>query len=99
MGGDFLWKFAKILWWQNFFLQLWQDKPQWMELKTNGGVISITILLAFHYLISLAIANTQESEVFLLRISVGNVNTSVVTYKLITSEFLETLCKYIYLGL
>ena len=70
-----------------------------MELKTNGGVISITILLAFHYLISLAIANTQESEVFLLRISVGNVNTSVVTYKLITSEFLETLCKYIYLGL
>ena len=48
------------------------------ELKTNGGVISITVLLHVHYLISLETANTQKSEVFLLRISLGNVNASVV---------------------
>ena len=36
-------KFAKTLWWQNFFLHLWQDKPLWVELKTNGEVIFITI--------------------------------------------------------
>ena len=62
--GDLIWKFAKILWWQNFFLHLWQDKPLWVELKTNGGVIFITILLHFHYLISLETANIQKSEVF-----------------------------------
>ena len=56
-----LWKFAKILWWQNFFLHLWQDKPLWVELKTNGRVIFITILLHFHYFISLEAANTQKS--------------------------------------
>ena len=58
--GDLIWKFAKILWWQNFFLHLWQDKPLWVELKTNGGVIFITILLHFHYLISLETGNTQK---------------------------------------
>ena len=42
------------------------------------GVIFITILLHFHYFISLETANTQKSEVFLLRISLGNVNASVV---------------------
>ena len=47
-----------------------------MELKTNGGVIFITTLLHF---ISLETASTQKSEVFLLRISLGNVNASVVT--------------------
>ena len=47
--------------------------------KKNGGVIFITILLRFHYFISLETANTQKSEVFLLRISSGNVNASVVT--------------------
>ena len=47
-----------------------------MELKTNGGVIFITTLLPF---ISLETASTQKSEVFLLRISLGNVNASVVT--------------------
>ena len=47
--------------------------------KTNGGVIFITILLYFHYFISLEIANSQKIEVFLLRISLGNVNASVVT--------------------
>ena len=103
--GDLIWKFAKILWWQNFFLHLWQDKPLWVELKTNGGVIFITILLHFHYFISLETANTQKSEVFLLRISLGNVNASVVTCRYpqiynfsFRKEFLETLCKCIYLG-
>ena len=76
-----------------------------MELKTNGGVIFITILLHFHYLISLETGNTQKNEVFLLRISLGNVNASVVTCRYpqiynfsFGEEFLETLCKCIYLG-
>ena len=58
---------------------MWQDKPLWLELKTNAGVIFITTLLHFHYFISLETANTQKDEVFLLRISSGNVNASVVT--------------------
>ena len=72
-----------------------------MELKIDGGVILITILLHFHYFISLETANTQKSEVFLLRISLGNVNALVVTcrYFSLRKEFLETLCKYIYLGI
>ena len=88
-----------------FFFHLWQGKPLWVELKTNGGVIFITILLHFHYFISLETANTQKSEVFLLRISLGNVNASVVTCRYpqiynfsFRKEFLETLCKCIYLG-
>ena len=48
VGGDLIWKFAKILWWQNFFLHLWHGKPLWVKLKTNGGVIFIAILLDFH---------------------------------------------------
>ena len=39
----------------------------------------MTILLHFHYFISLETANTQKIEVFLLRISLGNLNASVVT--------------------
>ena len=81
-----------------FFLYLWQDKPLWAELKTNGGVVFVIILLHFHYFISLNTANTQKSEVFLLRISLGNVNTSVFTYRYpqiynfsFRKEFLETL--------
>ena len=62
-----------------FFFHLWQGKPLWVELKTNGGVIFITILLHFHYFISLETVNTQKSEVFLLIISSGNVNVSVAT--------------------
>ena len=50
-----------------------------MELKTTGGVIFITILLHFYYLISLELANIQKSKVFFLRISLGNVNASVAT--------------------
>ena len=42
------------------------------ELKLYGGVIFITTLPLFH----LETANTQKSEVFLLRNSSGNVNTS-----------------------
>ena len=78
-GRDLIWKFPNILWWQNFFLLLWQDKSLWVELKTNERVIFITILPHFHYFIPFETANTQKSEVFRLRISLGNVNTSVVT--------------------
>ena len=63
---------------QNLFLHLWQDKPLWVEFKTNDGVIFITILLHFHDFIFLETANTQKSQVFLLRISLGNLNASVV---------------------
>ena len=76
-----------------------------MELKTDGGVIFIAILLEIQYFISLETANTQKSEVFLLRIFLGNVNASVVTCRYpqiynfsFRKEFLETLCKCIYLG-
>ena len=64
-GGDLVWKFAIC---------------GRAELKTNGGVIFITILLHFYYFTFLETANIQKSEVFLLRISLGNVNASVVTY-------------------
>ena len=53
---------------------------------------------------SLETVNTQKSEVFLLKISSGNVNASVVTCQYpqiynfsFRKEFLETLCKCIYL--
>ena len=73
--------------------------------KNIWGVIFITILLHFHCFISLERANTQKSEVFLLKNSSGNVNASVLTcgYPQIYNfsfreEFLETLCQCIYLG-
>ena len=47
--------------------------------KNTWGVIFITILLHFHYFISLETANTQKSEMFLLRICLGNTNVSLVT--------------------
>ena len=75
-GDDLTWKFAKILWWKNFFLHLWQDKPLWVELETNGEVLFITTLLHFHDFISLETANTQNSKVFLWKIYLGNVDTS-----------------------
>ena len=60
-------------------------------------IIFINILLHFHYFISLETANTQ-SEVFLLRISLGSVNASAVTCRYTQSYnfsfgegFLETL--------
>ena len=77
------------------------DKPLWMELVTNGGVIFITILLHFHFFISLETPTSQKSEVFLLRISLGNVNAPVVTCRYpqiynfsFTKEFLESLQFY-----
>ena len=56
------------------------------------------------YLISLETANTQKSEVFLLRILSGNVNESLAICRYLQiynlsfrKEFLETLCKFTYL--
>ena len=87
-------------------LHLWQDKPLWVDLKKTGEVIFVTILLHFYYLISLETANTQKSEVLLLRISLGYVDASVVTCRYpqiqnfsFRKEFLETLGKCIYLRL
>ena len=89
----------------NFFLHLWQDKALWVAFKSNGGVIFVTILLHFHYFISLERANTQKSKVFLFRISLEIHNTSVATCRHLQmynfgfrKEFLQTLCEYIYLG-
>ena len=76
-----------------------QDKLLWVELKIYGVVIFITILPHFRYFISLELANTQKSEVLLLRIFSGNVNASAVTCQYpqiynfsFRKEFLETLC-------
>ena len=73
--------------------------------KNIFGVVFITILLHFHYFISLETANTQKSEVFLLRISLGNVNASVATCQYpqiynfsFRKDILEILCKCTYLG-
>ena len=72
--------------------------------KNKWELIFITILLNFYYFISLEIASTQKSEVLLLRISLGNVNASVVTCRYpqiynfsFRKEFLE-ICECIYLG-
>ena len=64
-------------------------------------------LLLYYYTllyISLETANTQKSEMFLLKTSSGNQNASVVTCQYpqiynfrFRSEFFETLCKCIYL--
>ena len=48
-----------FVWGQNFFLQMLGDKPLWVGIKI--------ILLQFHYFISLEAANTQKSEMFLLK--------------------------------
>ena len=71
----------------------------------KNKVVFITILPHFHYFISLETANTQIIELFHLRISSGNVNESDVTCRYpqiynfsFRKEFLETLCKCIYLG-
>ena len=64
-------------------------------------------LLLYYYTllyISLETANTQKSEMFLLKTSSGNQNASVVTCQYpqiynfrFRNEFFETLCKCIYL--
>ena len=46
--GDLIWKSAKILWEQNFFLHLWEDQPLWGALKLYGEVIFVTALSLFH---------------------------------------------------
>ena len=99
--NDLIWKCAKILWSKDFFLHLYQDNLVWVELIIYGGVIFMTILLHFHYFISLETANTQKSEVFLKKISSGNMNASVVTCRYpqvynfsFRKEFSETLCIY-----
>ena len=58
----------------SYICHLWQDKPLWIKLKLNGGVTFITVLLRFHYFISLEKGNTQKNQVFLLRIFLRNVN-------------------------
>ena len=104
-GSDLIWKFAKILSWQKVFIHLWQDKPLLAELKTNRGLLFITILLHFHNFVSLETANTEKIEMFLLRSSLGNVITLVVTSRypqiynfIFREEFSETLYKCISLG-
>ena len=59
----------------------------------------------FHYFVSFETVNTQKSKVFLLRISLGNANASVVTCQYpeiynfsFRKESLETLYKCLYLG-
>ena len=102
-GGDLIWKFANILWWQILFLHLWQDKPLWVELKTNGGVIFITILLHLNYIIFLETANTQKSGVFFKNF-IGKFECiscylsifSNFTISVLGKNFLETLCMCIY---
>ena len=73
--------------------------------KSKWGINNCYYITTLHYFISLETAKTQKSEVFLVRISLGNVNASVVTCQYpqiynfsFRKEFLETLCKCIYLG-
>ena len=49
LGGELIWKFAQILWEQNFFLNLWGDKPLWGELKVYGGsnIYYYTFIISF----------------------------------------------------
>ena len=49
------------------------------RVKRMFGVIFIIILLPILCFISLETANTQKSEMFLLKITSGNVNASVPT--------------------
>ena len=77
-GNDLISKFAKILW--------WQDKPLWVELKTN--YYYITTLSSFHFF-----RNSQhqhpEKRMFLLRIYLGNVNVSladILKFKILVLE-------------
>ena len=68
----------------------------------TGGVKNIWENNIYYCFISLETANTQKSEVFLLRISSGNVNALVVTCQYpqiynfsFRKEFLETLGIYL----
>ena len=66
--------------------------------------MGVTFITTLNYFISLETANTQKSEIFLLRISLGNLIASVFScqypqnYNIsFRKEFLETLCKCNYL--
>ena len=68
--------------------------------RKSNGYYYITTYSLFHFF-----RNRKKSEAFLLRISLGNVNGLVVTCRYpkvynfsFRKEFLETLCKRIYLG-
>ena len=72
----------------NFFSDiLWHDETLWVELKIYGGVIFITILLHFHYFISLETANTQKSEKFLLRVSSRNLQFKFFSISVLDRNF------------
>ena len=66
--------------------------------KNKWRSIIYYYITTLSYFISLERANNQKSEVFLLRISLGNVNVSVATYRYpqicnfsFIKEFLKTL--------
>ena len=66
--------------------------------KNKLGSNIYCYITTLSYFISLETANTQKSKVFLLRISLGNVNASVVTCRFdhiynfrFRKEFLETV--------
>ena len=70
--------------------------------KNKWRSIIYYYITTLSYFISLETANTQKSEVFLLRISSGNVNALVVTCQYpqiynfsFRKEFLETLGIYL----
>ena len=74
---------------QNFFLHLWLNKPLWVELKPNEGVIFITILLHFHHFISLEITKTQKGEVFRSEVRCLFRNSQCVSCYLLISSKLQ----------
>ena len=51
------------------------------RVKNKWGSNIYYYITTLYLFISLETANTQKSEVFLLRISLGNVNALVVTYR------------------
>ena len=72
----------------------------WVELKANGGVIFITILLHFHYFIFLETANTQKSGMrfknFFSKCECISCSLAIIYNFRFRNKFSETLCKCIY---
>ena len=74
--GDLIWKSAKFLRGQHFFLHLWGNKLLWGELKVYGGVIFVTKPSLFHF-----VRNSQHPEkwsVFFKNFLTGKANASGV---------------------
>ena len=97
--GDLIWKIAKILWWWNFFLHLRQDKPLQVQLKTNEGVIFISILLRFHCFISFETPRNMKyffQEFHQLLVECTSCKLPISSN--LQFQFQERLCKCIYLG-